>query len=108
MCGLQRRKGAAVAASFLVFSLASLAGCSKPEKKITYTTNPQALQSLNQPPVNNVAGAPAGVARPNDPMNDPDLARRGQDILQRTGGDVNKMTEKEKATFFEAAKNGHL
>jgi hypothetical protein len=41
-------------------------------------------------------------------MNDPELASKGQEILRRTGGDVNKMTEAEKKTFFEAAKNGHL
>ena len=41
-------------------------------------------------------------------MNDAELKRKGQEILQRTGGDVNKMSEDEKKTFYEAARNGHL
>lgn len=108
------RPGLAILAAAL-FALALSGGCRRgePERKITYTPDPRALQSQNQQPFNPSAqpgaGTPgAAAARPNDPMNDPELARKGQDILRRTGGDVNKMTEQEKATFIEAARNGHL
>ena len=96
-----------------LFVLMGGCGNSEPEKKITYTPVPGAIPDQNTQP-GNAAGqpgaptVPTGPAKPNDPMNDPELARKGQDILRRTGGDVNKMTESEKATFFEAARNGHL
>lgn len=114
---MPRRKGGSDLAILAValFALALSGGCrrSEPERKITYTPDPRALQSQSPPPFNATAqpgaGTPgAAAARPNDPMNDPELARKGQDILRRTGGDVNKMTEQEKATFIEAARNGHL
>lgn len=102
-----------LSATFAVFVLVGGCGRSEPENKVTYTPVPGAVQdqeqrlsSAAQQPGAGTSGAPA--AKPDDPMNDPELARKGRDILQRTGGDVNKMTPKEKETFLEAAKNGHL
>src|SRR2546423_11317549 len=87
-----------------------LCGCRHKEAapKYEYTPEPRAMQTLNQgnTQVSNDA-PPAPGAIPN-PMNDAELKRKGQEILQRTGGDVNKMSEDEKKTFYEAARNGHL
>src|SRR5437588_8360874 len=100
---VNRLKPAAILAAAL-FALVLMGGCShgEPEKKITYTPTPETLQNQSQRTANPTAqtgaatpSAPAG--QPVNPMNDPELARKGQEILQRTGGDVNKMTEKEKA-----------
>jgi hypothetical protein len=97
-----------------LFALVFLGGCqsSEPDRKITYTPVPGVADGQASRAAADVPGGSGAAhspdARPNDPMNDPELARKGQDILKRTGGDVNKMTEAEKKTFFEAAKNGHL
>src|SRR5689334_7345743 len=107
-----RRPDSVIRAALIALTLSCGCQRSEPEKKITYTPDPRATQSQDQGQGN---GAPTGAgasgaqaAKPNDPMNDPELARKGKEILQRTGGDVNKMTDQEKKIFFEAAKNGHL
>jgi hypothetical protein len=101
------RPGSAIA-STAILTIALLGGCqaSEPDKKITYTPVPGAADSQVRGTGPAAAGSQPG--QPVNPMNDPDLASKGQDILKRTGGDVNKMTEAEKKTFMEAAKNGHL
>jgi hypothetical protein len=111
--GSRRPHAAALAVMLVGFAL--LGGCrqSEPENKITYTPVPGAGESQDQRLTQSAEQTGAGTAgtpaaKPNDPMNDPELARKGREIFQRTGGDVNKMTPKEKETFMEAVKNGHL
>jgi hypothetical protein len=99
----RQAKWASLAAALAAVVLTSGCQSAEPEKKITYTPVDRSSQpaAVTPTPV-------AGDAKPNDPMNDPELARKGQEILQRTGGDVNKMNPAEKKIFYEAARNGHL
>ena len=106
------RHNPVLVAATAIIVLAPLGGCrhEEPQKPVTYTPVAGAIenQEKSQAIAAQANATNPGAARPNDPMNDPELARKGQEILRRTGGDVNKMTEEEKKTFFEAAKNGHL
>jgi hypothetical protein len=92
-----------------LFTLVLIGGCTskEPEKKINYSPNKDVSQN-QPPPTSNGADAPVAPGGNINPMNDQELARKGQEIRDRTGGDVNKMTEQEKKIFFEAARNGHL
>src|SRR5437764_391036 len=90
------RRYSASLAGTAIFVLAPLSGCrnGEPQKQITYTPVAGAIenQEKSQAIAVKANAANPGASKPNDPMNDPELARKGQEILHRTGGDINKMT----------------
>ncbi|MCC6728470.1 MAG: hypothetical protein IT208_03940 [Chthonomonadales bacterium] len=98
------------AVAFAAVLAAALTGCTRKEPAAATAPPPAeggtAYTATGQPYTPSRAAYGAGA--PYASASDAQLEQKARGILQRTGGDVKKMTDKERETFVEAARKGLL